>query len=570
LDPQKSGKRLIERLTGECDKKGFLDVAAIERISRSMSVPASRPYAVAGQLEYFDFDPTPANSVNVCCGPACELAGSERLYGNVSVKSGGGRGARVHCFTGSPFWHLPLMLEVKSRGDTRYSHMVSAGRAPSIQSLLSGKAIRGAHSLATSIDERISFISSGGKHLSTPERRGKHRVGGKELVRGNGRSLAAWLSHLDAEALRRDIRGVRMLETVSGSELAPLLEYVRSGPPERRVIVCDVGGAEPENSTGPVVAAANPIGLVQGLMAAAVAAEASEILVFVPHEDGEMRGVFSELLGSMEKSLTGFGFGLNLLSAPNLIPCDREIGIASFFRELTLSEAVCLAAESREGLWNARALVSEPEVFTGLASLASQGPAPFKSARGGGTRVISVGGAVSRPRIIEAPLGMTVAELLDDFVGGIRKGGELKAVHFGGVYGGPLKPGARRSSLKTLYERNPGITSGQLLAIDESTCMVQWAEYFAALAERMCCGACSPGRLGPHYVARLLGGIRDGGGEPDDFDEISATLELVRETALCPQAARVLTGVSTGISNFRKEFEEHVTEKKCRAHVCWP
>ena len=44
----------------------------------------------------------------------------------------------------------------------------------------------------------------------------------------------------------------------------------------------------------------------------------------------------------------------------------------------------------------------------------------------------------------------------------------------------------------------------------------------------------------------------------------------MKETALCPQGGRVLNPVLVCLENFSGEFEEHIIEKKCQAHVCWP
>jgi NADH-quinone oxidoreductase subunit F len=99
---------------------------------------------------------------------------------------------------------------------------------------------------------------------------------------------------------------------------------------------------------------------------------------------------------------------------------------------------------------------------------------------------------------------------------------------------------------------------------------VQWSEHFARLAERLCCGACVPGRLGPPYVLRILSRIRAGDGRPSDLDEIEATVDLMKEASLCPQGGKVLNPVILSLQNFKKEFEEHVIERKCAAGVCWP
>lgn len=568
-DSERAG-RLIELLLKENDRKGYLGPDSIEKVSRTLSIPASRPFAVAAQLEYFDLDAPPGSDVNVCCGPACELAGSRRIYDGETKPSAGAGGTRVRCFLGSPFWHLPVLVQARADGELHFTHGITGMKAPAVEALLGEIRAKGAKSLSTSIDDRLAFLSAKGTHLSTPPMGSGRKRSLEQLVEGDGHSLATWVSDLDALRLLKDIDAAGITDTATGVLLSSLIEQVRGARQYKRIVVCDVGGMEPENSAGPMVAASDPLGLMRGMMAAAVACEASSVLIFVPYEDVALRAMFRVLVGGIAQYLTGFGFSVNLLTAPNLIPCDREIGIASFFRGLTLSEATALAARSREDLWGARALFAEPEVFTGLSKLASEGAKPFKAARGGGTRVVTIGGKVQRPRMVELPVGISLGDAIDDFAGGMRRGSGLKAIHVGGTYGGPMKPSVRRSSIKAVMRRHPDITGSQLLAIDQTTCIVQWAEYFAALAERLCCGACSTGRLAPGSVLRLLGRIRAGEGRLTDLDEIAATVSLVTENALCPQAARALNAVSVSLADFRSEFEEHVTDRRCAAHVCWP
>lgn len=78
------------------------------------------------------------------------------------------------------------------------------------------------------------------------------------------------------------------------------------------------------------------------------------------------------------------------------------------------------------------------------------------------------------------------------------------------------------------------------------------------------------GRLGPSYVQRLLKKIVMGQGELTDLEEIRATVELMKDGSLCAQGSRVLNPVIVCLENFSGEFEEHITERKCAAGVCWP
>lgn len=541
------GTELIGLLLAESDLRGFIGSSAVEKMSRRLSVPASRVYAVAGQLPYLTFERTRKPALHVCCGPACALAGSPVLYEAVKEAV---PASSVDCFTGSPHWHAPIMAELRGAGERRAVSRAKPGDVAALGAFASGEKTRLA-ALDFGVKARSSAVAAGGERFATRVPAGKAKEPGEKAP----------------ASLVKAIKSSKLLNTVSGRELSEelsgLAEAHRGG-----IVVCDIGGREPENSPGPVITAMNPRAVIDGLLLAAGAADAAEALVFVPYEDIELRGLLAGLVDGLgERELAGVS--LRLLSVPNMIPCDREIGIASLYRGLTLSEAVCAAAESREKLWGAHVVVGEPEVFAKVAAVAAAGARAYRDVAGGGTACLTVGGRVKKPVIVEAPLGATLEDLLSVMAGGLSKGGELKAVHVGGAFGGPLRPSAVNQSVKSAL-RKAGSPSGQVLAMDQSTCMVQWGEYFARLTGMLCCGACVPGRLAPSYLVRIIERIRGGYGEPSDLDEIVSTITLMKETSLCPQAGRAINALGLALANFRGEFEEHVNEKRCAAHVCWP
>lgn|GEM_PF-1065549 len=563
------GRALLERLLKENERRGFLDAPALERIARSLALPSSRVFSIAGQLEHFNFLSRPAMMMNVCCGPACALAGSGTLYDSAVQQMGGDDGGTgIHCSRGSPYWHHPIMVEVNDRQKRRLAEKIKPADLGALKALVKGESSGGLRLLATGIEARAESLSPKGERVAT-HRRGKSRGGFAAFVEREWHSFTELMSRQNARTVQKIIEGSRLLDTMGGREFASLIAELADGEDGKRMVVCDVGGAELENSPGPTIASLDPVGVIEGMVIAALAAGAGEALLFLPYEDPELRDLFIRLLAGLNKQRVA-GVKLELFAIPDFIPCDREIGMASLFRGLTLSEGVTRAKQSRRHLWGRDVLVSEPEVFASLPWLLSNGVKAYHDLRGSGTRVVSIGGKVKRPCLTEASLGASLDEVISDYAGGLPQRSEIKAVHFGGAFGGPLRPGAKRSSLRSLYSRYGGAVGSQVLAIDRSTCLVQWSEYFARLAERLCCGACVPGRLGPSYVLRVLSRIRSGDGQPSDLDEIVATVDLMKETSLCPQGAKVLNPVVFSLQNFRKEFEEHVVERKCAAGVCWP
>jgi len=548
LDVRGPGSALIERLLQESDTKGFLAPASVEAVSRELSIPASRAYSIAGQLEHFRFAPIPKGTTSVCAGPACELAGRSEVAGALEALPG----ADPIPLLGSPIWHTPVLAMVPGRrgsmprrvGVEAASSMGDLQRAP----------------LATSEEPTRELLTGSGELLGGLKR----RRSAADYFKSDAQRFRSFLEQNPSEELLSNIRASRIVDTATGHEIADIIERLARSEVPEKIVVCDTGGREPENDAAPVLAWVDPMGVVEGMLLTAHASGAGRALLFVPHEHAGLKESFARALRDLERESLWPAVEVGMFSGPNFVPTDREIGIASLYGGLTLSEGATRAKESRARLWGAEVLMSDPEVFLRLSRLSSSGTKATTA------RIVSVGGRVKTPCVAEAALTATAGDFIGESMGGFTEGSVVKAIHFGGAYGGPLRPVALKSRLRSLFGRLDGAGSGQILVIDRGVCMVRWSEYFSWLGERLCCGACVTGRLGPSYVRRLLKKITDGYGELADLEDIRATIELMKETALCPQGGRVLNPVLVCLENFSGEFEEHIIEKKCQARVCWP
>ena len=69
-------------------------------------------------------------------------------------------------------------------------------------------------------------------------------------------------------------------------------------------------------------------------------------------------------------------------------------------------------------------------------------------------------------------------------------------------------------------------------------------------------------------MLEILEKITAGEGTMEDLDTLEETAKFVRERSLCGLGKSAPLPVLSTIRNFREEYEEHILEKKCKAHVC--
>ena len=107
-----------------------------------------------------------------------------------------------------------------------------------------------------------------------------------------------------------------------------------------------------------------------------------------------------------------------------------------------------------------------------------------------------------------------------------------------------------------------------MIILDEDTCMVDIAKFYLEFTADESCGKCTPCRIGTKRLLQLLTKITEGKGEPEDLDKIEELASHMKQSSLCALGQSAPNPVLSTLRYFRKEYEEHILEKKCSAGVC--
>jgi len=228
---------------------------------------------------------------------------------------------------------------------------------------------------------------------------------------------------------------------------------------------------------------------------------------------------------------------------------------------------------SRSGLWGRPTLVNNVKTLAAVPWIVRHGAGAYASLGtpgAPGTMLIQLGGVVRKPGIVEVPMGTPIREVIDGPGGFVH--GTLKAVLMGGPTGGFLPPEALDTPLtpEALREAGALTGSGTLLAIDESTCLVDLAALMSRYVNDEACGKTIPCRIGTRRLAELAGGFCSGHVRPADAGLVGDLAADIRAAALCGLEAGASNPLLSGMRYFAPEFEAHIVEGRCPAGVCQP
>ena len=228
---------------------------------------------------------------------------------------------------------------------------------------------------------------------------------------------------------------------------------------------------------------------------------------------------------------------------------------------------------SVEGLFGKPTLINNVETWANIPVIILDGADWFSSIgtqKSKGTKVFALAGKISNTGLVEVPMGTTLREMIYDIGEGIPNGKKFKAVQTGGPSGGCLSEEYLDTPIdyESLAKAGSIMGSGGMIVIDEDSCMVNMAKFFLEFTQNESCGKCTPCREGTKRMLEILVRISAGRGVLEDLDKLERLGTMIKKSSLCGLGQSAPNPVLSTLKNFRNEYEEHIFQKHCRAHVC--
>jgi formate dehydrogenase len=473
---------LIEHLHLIQDRFGCLKTAHLAALADDMRLAFAEVYEVATFYAHFDIVPDgavapPPLTIRVCDSLSCEMMGAQRLL--AALKAGMGAGVRV--------LRAPCMgrCDKAPVAEVGHFHVEHATVAAVEKAAKSGHT----HPAPPAHPDLAAYRAKGGYALLAACRDGK-------------RSLDDILATLDASGLR-GLGG-------AGFPTGRKWRFVRQEPAPRLLAV-NADEGEPGTFKDRLYLEGDPHRFLEGVLIAAWAIEAQEAYIYLRDEYPGLHGVLTEEIAALEAAgLTG-PTRLHLRRGAGAYICGEESAMLESIEGKRGLPRHKPPYPSQVGLFARPTLINNVETLYWVRDIVERGPEWFAGqGRNGrkGLRSFSVSGRVKEPGLKLAPAGVTVAELIDEFCGGMADGHAFKAYLPGGASGGILPAAMADIPLDfgTLEAHGCFIGSAAVIVLSDHDDMKAVALNLMRFFEDESCGQCTPCRAGTEKAVKLMSG----------------------------------------------------------------
>jgi NADH-quinone oxidoreductase subunit F len=319
--------------------------------------------------------------------------------------------------------------------------------------------------------------------------------------------------------------------------------FIPQGDNKEHYLVVNADESEPGTCKDMPLLLANPHVLVEGIIIGSYAIRANHAFIYLR---GEVVHVYRRVQQAIEdaykagllgKNIGGKGFDLELTlhAGAGAYICGEETALLDSLEGFRGQPRLRPPFPAIAGLYAKPTVVNNVESIASVPAIINNGVEWFQAMgteKSKGFTLYSLSGHVNNPGQFEAPLGITLRELLE-LAGGIRT--------------------AAGSMLGTKA----------LQIFDETTCVVRatlrWCEFY----KHESCGKCTPCREGTWWLVQMLQDLEDGKGTEADLAKLLDLCDNIAGRSFCALADGAVAPIISSLKYFRDEYLAHQRNGGC-------
>ena len=358
-------------------------------------------------------------------------------------------------------------------------------------------------------------------------------------------------------------------------------QFEKDQPGDEKYVICNADEGDPGAFMDRSILEGDPHAILEGMAIMAYAVGAHQGYVYIraeyPIAVNRLRIAIREAkeLGLLGENIfgTGFNFDIEIRLGAGAFVCGEETALIASIMGKRGMPSPKPPFPAVSGVWQKPTSINNVETIANITQIILNGPewyAAMGMGKSTGTKVFALGGKINNTGLVEIPMGTTLREIIYDIGGGCPEGKKFKAVQTGGPSGGCLTEKELDTPItyENLVAAGSMMGSGGMIVLDEDNCMVDVAKFYMEFICDESCGKCTPCRIGTKRLLEMLTKITEGNGTMEMLDEMEQLCYEVRDGALCGLGQTAPNPILSTLRYFRDEYEAHILEKKCPAHVC--
>jgi NADH-quinone oxidoreductase subunit F len=345
--------------------------------------------------------------------------------------------------------------------------------------------------------------------------------------------------------------------------------FIPKGSTAPKYLVINADEGEPGTFKDRYLMERDPHALIEGMLIAACAIGSHVGFVYVRGEyvkpwrtlDGAVKEAYAA--GFLGKNIQGSGFDFDIVlhRGAGAYICGEETGLLSSLEGKKGWPKIKPPFPAIKGAFGHPTIVNNVETIMAVPHIINRGAEWFAglgTKSQGGTRLYSVSGHVVKPGVVEAPVSVTLRQLIYEHCGGIRGGRKLKAVVPGGSSAAILTPDEIDIQMDVEGPKSKGsmIGSAGIIVMDETVSIPEALMVVARFYAHESCGQCTPCRESTGWIYKMSRRIVEGKGRKEDLDTILDVAKRGAGTTICAFYDGAVGPYISYIEKFRAEFED--------------
>jgi NADH-quinone oxidoreductase subunit F len=346
-------------------------------------------------------------------------------------------------------------------------------------------------------------------------------------------------------------------------------------------LLCNADESEPGTFKDRVLIEEDPHQLIEGCILSAYALKCRTAYIYIRGEFYLGARVLEAAIeearreGFLGENILGSGYALDLFvhRGAGAYICGEETGLIESLEGKRGQPRIKPPFPAVSGVFAAPTIVNNVETLACVVHIINRGAEWFakigRNEKNTGPKLYCLSGAVNRPGVYEAPMGLQMKDLIygDAYGQGMKNGRKVKAVIPGGASAAMLTPDEIEDcplDFDGLAAKKSMLGSAAIIVMNEDTCIVNAAENLSKFFAHESCGQCTPCREGTPWLHKVLTRIEAGEGRSEDIELLERiSNQMGNGMTICVFSDAAIAPVLSSIGKFRDEYRHHVTEKRC-------